>query len=404
MTSRTLCETAVVRRFVAVVAFTTLMLVAICPAGALDLGEWVPGLRLTPFLSERFEYETNVFQVPSHSRDDLIIKTIPGLLLEYGSGANWMSLGYRAEILTFLTLTNQDAVHHIFLGQFHYEFARLILDLRNNFVKTTDPPGTELTGRIESTTNTLTPEVVYRLTERFSLSGNASWIHVRFPTIPQLDREEYLAGASVYWKFLPKTDLRVNYSYGRKEFESDTIRDVSRHVIEATIRGDLTAKLSSTFRIGFEDRQPTRDNPELKGYRGLIAGGDWTYRPTERLTLQLLTDRSVHESIFANALYYVQTMATLVGAHTFGPKVTVNARVTGGVNEYPVKSPVDLLNPAGRNKFRSDTIIGWGGGVTYDIQRWLRVGLDFIHIDRESNFDLFDFKDDKVAATVTLQF
>ena len=170
------------------------------------------------------------------------------------------------------------------------------------------------------------------------------------------------------------------------------------------VRGDLTAKLSSTFRIGFEDRRPTHDNPALKPFRGWTSGGDWTYRPTERLTLQLLTDRSVHESIFANALYYLQTMATLVGAHTFGPKITVNARVTGGVNDYPVKSPVDLLNPEGRYKFRNDTIIGWGGGVTYDIQRWLRVGLDFVHIDRDSNFPLFSFKDDKVAATVTLQF
>ena len=333
MTSRTMDETAVARRAVAVVAFATTMLLAIGPAGALDLGEWVPGLRLTPFLSERFEYESNVFQVPSRAKDDLIIKTIPGLLLEYGSGPNWMSLGYRAEILTFLTLTNQDFVHHVFLGQFHYELARLILDLRDNFVRTTDPPGTELTGRIESTTNTLTPEVVYRLTERFSISGNASWIHVRFPTIPQLDREEYLAGASVYWKVLPKTDLRLNYTYARKEFESDTIRDVTRQVIELSVRGDLTAKLSSTFRIGFEDRRPTHDNPALKPFRGWTSGGDWTHRPTERLTLQLLTDRSIHESIFANALYYVQTMATLIAAHTFGPKVTVNARVTGGVNQ-----------------------------------------------------------------------
>jgi hypothetical protein len=397
-------ERPAARRILTVLAFTTAMCVAIGPARALDLGEWVPGLRLTPFLSERLEYESNVFQVPSHAKDDLIIKTIPGLLLEYGSGANWVSVGYRVEILNFVTLSNQDAVHHIFLGQLHQEFARLIVDVRDNFVKTTDPPGTELTGRIESTTNTLSPEVVYRLTERFRLSGNASWIHVHFPTIPQLDREEYLAGLSGYWKALPKTDLQLRYNYGVKAFDSDSIRDVTRHVIEAAVRGELTAKLSSTFRIGFEDREPTHDRPGLKGYRGVIAGGDWTYRPTERLTLTLLTDRAVQESIFANALYYVQSMATLIATQTLGPKITLNARVTGGVNEYPVKSPVDVRNPAGRNKFRNDTIIGWGGGVTYDVQRWLRAGLDFIHIDRDSNFPLFSFKDDKIAATVTLQF
>ena len=162
----------------------TALCLASVPAAALDLGQWVPGLRFTPFLSERVEYETNIFQVPSHSQDDVIFKTIPGFLVEYGTGPNWVSAGYRAEILNFLRLSSQDAVHHIFLGQLHLESARLSFDLLDNFIKTTDPPGTELTGRIESTTNTLAPDVVYRLTDRFSIGANASWIHVNCPRSP----------------------------------------------------------------------------------------------------------------------------------------------------------------------------------------------------------------------------
>ena len=50
------------------------------PATAFDLGQWIPGLKVSPFLSERVEYETNVFQTPSHSKDDIIFKTIPGFL------------------------------------------------------------------------------------------------------------------------------------------------------------------------------------------------------------------------------------------------------------------------------------------------------------------------------------
>ena len=36
-------------------------------------------------------------------------------------------------------------------GQLALEFNRFRLQLRDDFVKTTDPPGSELTGRIEST-------------------------------------------------------------------------------------------------------------------------------------------------------------------------------------------------------------------------------------------------------------
>src|SRR5947209_19520873 len=80
-------------------------------ASAFDLGEWVPGLKLSPFLSERVEYETNVFQTPSHSKDDVIFKTIPGFVADYTFGAHSLSAGYPAEILKYCDLTNQDSVH-----------------------------------------------------------------------------------------------------------------------------------------------------------------------------------------------------------------------------------------------------------------------------------------------------
>lgn len=400
MTSRKLV-TVSMRRALAVVTLVMGLLLPIGSAVAFDLSEWVPGLRISPFISERLEYESNVFQTPSHAKDDLIFKTIPGVLAEYGTGPHWVTLGYRAEILNFLDLSNQDAVHHIFLGQLHLEFNRLTLNVRDNFVNTTDPPGTELTGRIESTTNTLAPDAEYRLTDRFSIGANATWVHVQYPVLPQLDRDEYLFGGSVFWKFQPKTDLRLTYNYGQKEFNSVGIRDVTRHVVLLGIRGDLTAKLSSTFRIGYEDREPQGNNPGLKEYRGIVGGGDWVYRPTDRLTITLLTDRSVQESIFANELFFVSTMGTLAVEQRIEPKVAVTARLTGGENAYPTKSQVGNNTPF---KFRNDMILGWGAGIGYDVQPWLRLAVDFLHSDRDSNFRQFSFKDDKLSAMITLQF
>ena len=66
------------------------------PARAIELGEWIPGLRLSPFFTERAEYETNVFQVPSGSQADTVFKTIPGFLADYTFGPHSLSVGYRA--------------------------------------------------------------------------------------------------------------------------------------------------------------------------------------------------------------------------------------------------------------------------------------------------------------------
>ena len=363
-------------------ALSACLLVTLVPAGAvsaLDLREWVPGLVVTPFLGERVEYESNVFETPSHAKGDVIFRTIPGFLADYTFGPHSLSGGYRAEILRYVDLTNQDTTNHFAVGQLRLDFPRLLVNVREDFAHTTDPPGTELTGPIESDTNILTPEIEYGLTQRFSVGVNYSWTHVNFqPSVDELDRNEHLVGASVFWKFLPKTDLRLNYA-------------------TLGLRGDLTAKVSSTFRLGFERRIPEASH--ATGFTGLIGGGDWIYRPTERTTITLTTDRSVQESTFETAPFYVSTSAALGAQYQILPKLTGSVRAGVGVNDYPVKETVD-----GRTKFRNDTFYGFGAGVEYAIQRWLVVGVEYNHRARRSNFNAFDFIDDRVVGRVTLQF
>ena len=389
-----------------------LVLTTAQPGFALELGEWVRGLRVIPFLSERVDYETNIFQTPSHAKDDVIFRTIPGVLAEWSAGSYSLSAAYRAEILNFLTLSDLDRVHHIFAGLLRMEFNRLTVNVRDDFINTSDPAGscfgtfpntcqqpanTELTGRIESTTNTLLSTAEYRLTDRFSVGLNGAWAHVSYPTLSQLDREEYLAGASVFWRVLPKADLSLNYYYGQKFWDSTfAFRDVTRNLILVGVRGDVTPKLSSTFRFGFENREPKGTG--LPSYRGLVASGDWSYRPTERLMLTLVTDRSVQESTFGHQVFYVATTGTITATHKFGSKLAASLQFSAGDNTYPGK---EIVN--GQTKWRQDTFLGWGGGIGYDVQWWLRVGADYVHTSRSSNFRVFNYQDDKVTIFATLQ-
>jgi hypothetical protein len=369
-------------------------------AWALDLGEWVPGLKLSPFFSQRVEYESNVFQVPSHSKDDLIFKMIPGFLADYTFGPHSVSAGYRAEILKYLDLTNQDTVHHIAVGQIRLDFPRTLLTLRDDFTRTSDPPGTELTGRILSNTNVLKPEAEYRWTPTFSTGLNYSWANVRFDDRfigDLIDRDEHLVGASVFWKVVPKGDLLFNYTYGRVVFTTATERDYTEHIIAVGLRGDITAKLSSSFRVGYLIRTP--DASSQTGFSGLFLAGDTTYRPTERTTITLATQRTTQESTFGTGAFYVTTNGTLSLTQQLLPKLSATARLGGGVNDYSTRQSAD-----GKTDWREDTFLLAGAQVDYDIQPWLRVGLEYLRTSRDSNFPSFRFVDDRITARGTLQF
>src|SRR5215813_5054530 len=228
-------------------------IVALCLIGssawALDLGEWVPGLKLSPFFSEKVEYNDNVFQAPSHAKDDVIFRTIPGFVADYTFGPHSVSAGYRAEILNYVDLTNQDTTNHIMAFQLRLDFPRWLLTLRDEFTQTNDPPNSELTGPIKSTTNVLTPEAEFRVTTRFSTGLSYAWTRVRFedPSIGDLiDRDEHAIAGSVYWKFVPKADVGLTYRYDQTDFTVSDDRNYDSYEVRLGLRGDLTAKLSST--------------------------------------------------------------------------------------------------------------------------------------------------------------
>jgi Putative beta-barrel porin 2 len=394
-------QRAVTGRMVSRVSGCLLTMAVSCtPAMALDLGQWIPGLKLSPFLSERVEYDSNVFQTPSHTKDDIIFKTIPGFVADYTFGPHSVSAGYRAEILRYLDLTNQDTVHHIGVAQLRLDFPRTLLTLRDDFTRTSDPPGTELTGRILSTTNVLKPEGEYRITSSFSTGLNYSWTRVRFDDRPigdLIDRDEHLIGASVFWKFMPRGDVFFNYSYGISSFTEADDRDFTSHNITIGLRGDITSKLSSVFRIGYTREDPVHGNQT--SYNGLIFGGDTTYRPTDRLTFTLSTQRGRQESVFGTNAFYVTSNATLSALYQILPKVTLTARLGGGINDYSTKQTAD-----GKTDFRHDSFILAGAQADYDIQPWLRVGLEYLRTSRDSNFPSFRFVDDRITARGTLQF
>jgi hypothetical protein len=373
---------------------------ACTPAIAFDLGQWVPGLKVSPFLSQRVEYETNVFQTPSHSKDDIIFKTIPGFVADYTFGTHSLGAGYRAEILRYLDLTNQDTVHHIAVGQLRLDFPRTLLTLKDDFTRTSDPPGTELTGRILSTTNVLKPEGEYRLTPSFSTGLNYSWTRVRFDDRAigtLIDRDEHVIGASVFWKFVPKGDLFLNYSYGWSSFVDSSDRDFTSHNVSIGLRGDITAKLSSSFRVGYTRGEPVHGNQA--SFTGLALGGDYVYKATERITLTLSTLRARQESTFGTTVFYVTNSGVLSALYQVLPKVTLSARVGGGLNDYSKKETAD-----GKTDFRHDSFILAGAQAEYELQPWLRMGLEYLRTSRDSNFPSFRFVDDRITARVTTQF
>jgi len=391
--------------FLVTVGLLSAALAAPTAAAAVDLNAlWpdlgLPGFKISPFIAQRVEYESNIFQAPSGAQDDVILKTIPGFVLELPLGRHKIDLGFRAEILRYVDLDSQDTEHYFVLGNLLLDFpGGLKLKLKEDFARTSDPPGTELVGRIKSTTNVLSPSVEYGFARRYAIGLDYAWTTVKFDdTVQQLDRDEHMIGLTGFYRIQPKTDLLLNFSYGTKDFDRADNRDVKRYITGVGVRGEITSRLSSTFRVGYEVRDP--DRGRVGAYSGVVANGDLVYLPTERTRIVLITERSVQESVFATNVAFLSNLVTLAAEHYLTPKLLLTGRLAGGNGDYFEKA--QKVN--GSFDWRTDWVYGFSFGVEYQIQKWLGVSADYTHSRRDSNFDNFDFKDDVVGAKVTLSF
>src|SRR5437867_3830981 len=207
--------TRVSLRVLAVLSLLGLATLVPSPAVAADLNAiWpdlgLPGFKITPFVSERVEYESNIFQTERGPKDDGISKTIPGFVLELPLGRHKIDLGFRTEILRYFNLTNQDTEHYFVLGNLLLDFpGGLKMGLKEDFARTSDPPGTELTGRIGSTTNVLAPSIEYGFARRYALGFEYVFTHVNFDHnsgVETLDRDEHTFGVTGFYKIQPQTN------------------------------------------------------------------------------------------------------------------------------------------------------------------------------------------------------
>jgi len=365
------------------------------------LGEWVPGLKLSPFFTEQITYESNVFQVPSHAQGSTIIHEIPGFLADYSFGPHSLSVGGRADFLNYIAIPSQNTINYAGLVDLRLEYPRTFVGFRDDVVRTTEPPNTELTGPIVSFTNTLSTRVQYSLTSRFAVGASFGWLHPEYENrqvAEDLNRNEYLVTGSVFWHFVPSATLGVNANYSREIFTLSSDRNVSNYGMTVSVTGDVTAKVSSTLYFGFIDRVP--DASFQPGYFGIRMGGGVTYRPTERTTISLQVDRTPVESTFNNTPYYSTLAGILNVSQQITPKITVTATVGGGVNNYPTKQET----VSSEFLWRRDTFYAYGITATYAMRSWLFFGVGYNCVGRNSNFDQFNFVDNRFTGRVTIQF
>ena len=361
-------------------------------------------LRLLPTLELAMEYDDNILLTKDDKLDDLIWHIMPGIAIELPSRRYAIRLGYQADILRYTDNTDLDTVHHLALADARVDSTiGLGFRLTNRFLITDDFAGVpvpELTVREERWENTLDVGAAYTLRERFTFDVNYRWFMVDYkddPEFNEFDRDDHTITGTLFYRVLPKTSVLGEVDYNIVRYDIPAVaadRDSDAWRFKVGVKGDVTAKTTLLFKVGWEWRD--YDNPGREDWDGLILEGNaiWKYRePSE---VRLFAGRMNVESLVEGTNYYITNYVGIEVRHHLRERLILRVHGLGGVNDYPTDPTT--------NTERTDTFFEAGVSLRYQMRRWVAFELGYNYLILDSNESQFDYADNRIRASVLLSY
>jgi hypothetical protein len=105
------------------------------------------------------------------------------------------------------------------------------------------------------------------------------------------------------------------------------------------------------------------------------------------------------ESTFEGPNYFISNYGGAEVRHFLSERLIWRVGALGGVNDYP-----EDVTVGARSAERSDTFFEIGTSLRYQIRRWLAVEVGYRFLVLDSNFDEFDYRDNRIKGSVLLTF
>jgi hypothetical protein len=359
-------------------------------------------------------YDSNVYATPNHDIGDVYFDIQPGIYVVSNWPRHAVSFESSADERVYASRSSEDVTN------FHAALAGR-LDITNDYL--TGGVGYDLghedraspdnvfnqKNPIEYQVGTAWTRYVhevgligFRITGRISDWGYNNGVTIFGVTIPETyrDRIEYSITPQVSYNFYPGyyafIQAPVNWRvYSDKYDISGFQRSSHGFEVDAGLSVALTGKTFGRAYVGYIDQE--YDDPRLQAATGVGFGGDLLWNVTPITSVKLFAARTVEETepttvpgapIPASSI--LQSAGSAAVEHAFRPNVLGWGRI-------------GIIDQAFVGTIRDDKIY-WGQiGVRYLINRFVNVGLDFDYHDRNSNFSIFNYSRELIAARLRVQ-
>ena len=378
---------------------------AVAISGALCANAWAldpqsvklgDGMTFTPTLEVSERYEDNFRAVNENEESSWITSITPTFLLGAEGRKSAYRLQYSAAADIFHSSHDDDNTDHHLTGDAAYEFNsrnRLNLNAGYHRVEETAAQSTE-SRRAQENDKYSTANIggVYSFgaqTARTQLDFGANYQELRYHNGNGLnadkERDTTALAGTAYYRLAPKTRALVELRHTDYDYVSNDRLNSYNVALLTGLTWDATAKTSGTVKLGSERKY--FDSSELDDNSGSMWEVGVKWMPRTYSTFNLQTRRALDEGDDGASAIQSQS-TTLSWKHEWMTRLSSDVSYTYTDNDY---QDVD----------RDDQLSVFGVGLTYEMRRWLDIGIGYKYAENDSSLDSESYERNIYSISVT---
>lgn len=355
-------------------------------------------LRIHPFASVSETFSDNIYYTLTNEKRDAIITYTPGIKLDLPVGRQLVEAEYYAVSSRYRTYRGEDTTDHHASGLMDFKIGSPFeLKLSDVFTKGHEPRSSSATGFIEVFRNNIaTASASYQLPGRSKVqfdAGKSTW---DFMQSAFRDRDEKFGAGYLYYRFLPKTSVFVEFDRRKVVFEDATLNLDS--IVDSELAGltwEITERSKGTIKAGRV--QKDFESPVYTDFRGWTSSIDLRHAFSEDTSLMISGQRTVNETNVLGTAFFVTTGGYGEFTQRLFRKLAIVARGSYGKDVFSNPLPPDTI-------IREDKTATAGGGLKFDLWDWFALGADFTYRSRESNIPANDYREHEYIISASAAF
>ena len=353
-----------------------------------------------PELEIATKRDSNIAMVPDAQRKaDTIWYVRPAVRLEAKQGVNIYELSYRGDYGRYNSQKTDDFENHDFGAKADLTFdARNKLKLGARYEDKVDPRGTLNLAATPTPNEYRKPSYTALYTYgaedaqgKLELNGgyfDKRYLNNRNLGTAALDYDSLDYGGTFLWRVMPKTYATFNLKQEVYDYKQSTnTLDSTNTYALAGVRWEATAATSGKLELGNWSKK--FDEPGLQAGRkdrsrmGWDVGVNW--KPLKYSTFDLNT-RSMPVESTGLGDYTINEGMQVSWTHVWTSQITSKLGGSYTTDRFSA-APVAAAGGADRK----DTNKSANANLTYSMKRWLKLGVDYVYDNRDSNDNNFDY-------------